>query len=409
MYETVFVYSCLFVFRNCSVDDSISKMRYPRNMLGYLSKTSIRNKRVLLRVDFNVPIRNGRVQETFRIRAVLPTIRRIVKYGNKVIILSHHSNPRQTLAPVARALGRLVGRTANFVSNPFSAAARLRLTKQNPGSVVLTENLRFFRGEQDASHSFARALARLGDVFVNDAFGVSHRRGASLTILPSFLPSFIGLNFEQELKVLDRLLHHSRRPLVAVFGGAKLETKLKLLRRFSRLAYRVLVGGAIANVLLRASGYAVKIPRQDQHLLAAAKLILRRGSRIVLPLDLVVSPRPGRAFICPVGASLSGLVIDLGPETIREFRRLIAGAGTVVWNGPLGITESGRGRSATLGLARVLANSRAWTIVGGGDTVAALEAEKMLGSFDYVSTGGAAMLAYLAGEKLPALEALRKS
>ncbi|OHA08960.1 MAG: phosphoglycerate kinase [Candidatus Sungbacteria bacterium RIFCSPLOWO2_01_FULL_59_16] len=376
-------------------------------MLRSFSHAPLSRRRVLVRVDFNVPIVGQSVGDDFRIRAALPTIRRLLGRGNRVILLSHASDPRQTLKPVARRLTRILGEPVAFIMNPFGGRKDFF-----PGGirVALVENLRFWRGEESCSRAFARALARLGDAYVNDAFGAAHRKGASLTILPRLLPSLIGLLFERELRELDRVLLRPRHPLVAVLGGAKIETKLGILRRFERVADRVLVGGAVANVLLRArgvsvgrsSGSAEPITREVRRLAQSPKILLPRDARIR-------RNRRGRVLIIPLGRLAPGdSVLDVGPRTVAEFRRALAPARTVVWNGPLGLAEEPAFAIATLAIARALSRSRAEVVVGGGDTVAVLDRAGLAGTFRHVSTGGGAMLAYLAGEKLPALEALKK-
>lgn len=343
-------------------------------MLRYLSQSSVRNKRVILRVDFNVPIRGRRVLGDFRIRSALPTIRKLSAAGNMIVILSHHSDRGQTLRPVAVRLGRLLGEPVAFISDPARfrpAAPRFRVVK-----MFLVENLRFWRGEERGDPAFVRLLARLGEVFVNDAFGVAHRRAASTEGLPRLLPSYLGLLFERELRVLDRVRRKPVRPYVVIIGGTKLETKLRLLERSLRVADRVLVGGVIAAELL--AGHA--------------RLVQNR--KLLLATD---GPMRGRRLA------------DIGPESIRRFVAAIRSSRTVVWNGPLGIAETARYAKGTAAISRALARSRASVIVGGGDTVAFLERAGLTGAFDHVSTGGGAMIAYLAGEKLPALEALKQS
>lgn len=377
-------------------------------MLRYLSHTTLRRKRVLTRVDFNVPISRGAVGDKFRLRAALPTIQRLLRAGNTVILLAHHSNRRQTLAPIAPALAHMLSAPVAFLKNPFRAGRG----RAREARVFLVENLRFWKGEEAGSIAFARALARIGDAFVNDAFGAAHRRGASLTLLPRYLPSCLGLLFERELRELDLVLKQPRRPLIAVFGGAKTETKLPILQRFSRFADRVLVGGAIANTLLRARGLSIGRSPVERGLPVGRIRRIARSRKVVLPVDAVVasSPRSRRGRIRRIGAiAAKDILLDIGPKTELLFKQFIAGGRTVVWNGPMGITEAKPFTGGTLALARALARSRARVVVGGGDTVAFLNRTRLVGRFTYVSTGGGAMLAYLAGEKLPALEALRRS
>lgn len=391
-------------------------------MIRHLSHSRIKKRRVLLRVDFNVPIAGGVVMNDFRIRAHLPAIRKLLRGGNTVILLSHHSNRRQTLLPAARRLGSLLGAPIFFVKNPN----RIIQTPKEK-RLILLENLRLWPGEEGESRAFAKVLARWGECFVNDAFAVAHRRGASITVLPRLLPSYLGPLFEKEFKTLDMVVKSPKRPLVAVFGGAKIDTKLVLLRRFVRLADKVLVAGALANVLLRARGFSIGRSITDGLFSATMLRRITASKKIILPVDALaarslrarrkagIAPPIrfgglGRGTIRPIGAIKRNEIIgDIGPETVKRFRGALRRARTIIWNGPLGIAEFEAFSSGTRALADVLARSRARVIVGGGDTAAFLARERMIKKFKRVSTGGGAMLAYLSGEKLPALEAFKKS
>ena len=367
-------------------------------MVRYLSKIAPRGKRVLVRVDFNVPIAWGRVRDDFRIHAALPSIRLLHSRVNTVVLLSHHSDRRQSLAPVARRLARLLDARVAFVPGPSRRNAVRR-----PG-VSLIENLRFWRGEEAASPRFGRLLARWGDVFVNDAFGVSHRRGASITILPRLLPSYLGIAFEAELRMLARVAKNAKHPLLAIVGGAKIGTKLALLKRLDRIADGIIVGGGVANTLLRAKGIAVG--RSLSTPASASIRKLARSRKIFLPVDAVVKGRGVRAIpIHKVGAHER--VLDIGSKTRALIRRSIHSSRTIIWNGPLGLAEDTRFASGTLAVARMLARSRGFVLVGGGDTIAFLDRVGLRKRFRHISTGGGAMLSYLAGEKLPGLEALQ--
>lgn len=379
-------------------------------MLRYLSKASIRGKRVLLRVDFNVPIVGREVRDEYDILRVLPTIRFLVLRRNVCVLLSHHSDEHQSLAPVASALGKRLGRSVVFVKNPFSPKSRAALRQARPGAIFLVENLRFWPGEKANSRSFARRLAGLGEVFVNEAFGELHRPYASVVGLPRFLPSFAGPLVASEIRMLSRFINRPQRPLLGIFGGAKIKTKIPILRRFSHLADRVLVGGAIANALLRSRGIPVGTSPVDGGTKGIRQMA--HSSKIVLPLDVVVSSgRKGRNRAVPVGGvGKSDIIYDIGPMTRRAFARFLRPARSIVWNGPLGLVEVKPYQQGTAMIARTLARQhRAQVLVGGGDTIAFLNRIDLLKKFKHVSTGGGAMLAYLAGEKLPGLEAIKKS
>lgn len=376
-------------------------------MLRYLSKTPIRGKRVLVRVDFNVPMRGRRVLDAFDIVRVLPVVRQLVRRGNRVILISHHSDERQSLAPLAPLLTRMLGRRVTFLKDPLSSRARRAVCSAEPGAVFLGENVRFWRGERQNSPTFARALAALGEAFVNDAFGELHRPYASMVGVPRYVPSFAGPLIAAELKMLDRFTHAPRRPLVGIFGGAKMETKLAILRRFSRFADQILVGGGVANTLLRARGFRI-----GRSLAAPVHTALRRFARstkIALPIDAVVSSgRRGGQGVSLMAVGPHDRIYDIGPKTRSLFQRILGGARTIVWNGPLGLVEEQGYAAGTLAVAHALARHRGLVLVGGGDTVAFLGRARLLKRFKHVSTGGGAMLAYLAGEKLPGLEALQR-
>ena len=355
-----------------------------------------------MRVDFNVPIAGGRVRDDFRIRAVLPTIRRLLAAGNRVALLSHATDVRSTLRPAALCLAGILHEPVGFVTD---------LRRPAGERVSLVENLRRWRGEEACDPAFARALSRLGEVFVSDCFGVAHRRGASLTLLPRLLPSFLGLRFEAEIKALDRVCKEPERPLVALIGGAKIETKMRLLQRLLSIADRVLVGGAIANALLHASGIAVGRSARDGGISLRALSAILRSPKLFLPVDAVASRgrEPAKSRTAPIrGVRPEERIVDIGPRTIRAFATAIAGARTFIWNGPVGLAEERRYLRGTVGLARAAGRMRGFSVVGGGDTVSALARTGLLKKFQFVSTGGGAMLTYLAGEKLPALEALKR-
>lgn len=376
-------------------------------MLYYLSRAAVRNKNVLVRVDFNVPISSGKVRDDFRIRAALPTIRKLLRSGNRIILLSHHSAKGRSLKPLAGHLGKILGSPVVFVKNPFAAKF---WQKSFSEKIFLVENLRFWPGEMKEDMSFARKLARLGSFFVNDAFGEAHRRAASVTLLPKLLPSCLGLLFEKELRQLQKVVMRSRRPLVAIFGGAKLETKLPLLKRFIRLADKVAVGGAIADVLLRARGFEVGISSAGATVGRDVKKIAH-AKNVILPVDVVAAPsresKSGK--ICPMAlVKRDQAILDIGPKTRELFNQAVTSAGTIVWNGPLGVIEVSAFQKGTLSVAKALARRQKIVLVGGGDSIAFLDKVGLLKKFKHVSTGGGAMLSYLAGEKLPALAAFKK-
>lgn len=369
--------------------------------------SALRGTRVLVRVDLNVPIVGRRATDTYDLERVLPTIRRLHRRGNVIVLLAHHSNERQSLRPLRPLLAKGIGAPVAFIRDPRRLEAGSAVQQAAPGAVFLVENLRFFRGEKANSPVFARSLSVLGEVFINDAFGELHRPYASIAGIPRYLPAFAGPLVMQEVAMLRPFRRRSKPPLVVVFGGAKVATKLSLLRRFMRLADQVLVGGAMANTLLVARGVAVG-RSYAQRVPAVAGVA--RSRRVTLPADVLVARPSGRLRVAAVaGIAPEETICDIGPATRRMFAQAIAGSGTVIWNGPLGFVEDARCRGGTAAVARAVARLGSNAVVGGGDTVAFLAHERLLKRFRRVSTGGGAMLAYLAGERLPGLEALRYS
>lgn len=372
-------------------------------MLHRMARNVIRNKRVLLRVDFNVPILRGQVQDDFKIRSLLPTIRALLRHKNCIVILSHHSDWRQTLKPVAGFLGRMIKEKVFFARDTRAVSGTGR-------RVIFLENLRFFNGETRARPYFARRLAKLGDVFVNDAFGVAHRREASSIILPRLMPSYLGLRFEKEIRQLDRALKNPRRPLAAIIGGAKVKTKANLIKRFIRVADNILVGGAGANAILRARGVKVGRPKTEGREAFSKKTA--RSKKLILPVDAIAASggRVSKPKIFSFDEiSPKDVIYDIGPKTRFLFAGALKKARSVIWNGPMGLVESKAFAGGTEFLARLLARHSGFVLIGGGDTIAFIDKIGLLSKFKRISSGGGAMLAYLAGEKLPALEALKRS
>lgn len=372
--------------------------------------------KVLLRADFDVSVKNGKVQDEFRIREVLPTIKYILKRGGVVRIIAHRSRPggrriaALSLGPVALCLSRLIKRKVKLISDPLDEELYQKFRESR--NILVFENIRFWRGEEDNSPIFSRALSRWGEIYVNDAFASSHRKHASLVLLPKILPSFAGLRLEEEIIRLSRVLYNPARPLFAIIGGAKLETKLPLIERFLRNGGEVLVGGVAANVMLALRGVRMKKSVSVSH-----PEIIRRVNKIILnpklhlPLDLIVSRKVGARSRQDIiyGVKKDEIPFDVGPETVKYFTSLLLHARTIIWNGPLGLIEIAAFSKGTLYLARRLRRIRAFKVIGGGDTIAFLKRNKLLGGFNHISTGGGAMLEFLAGNKLPGIEVLRKS
>lgn len=370
-------------------------------VIRFLTPKTFRRRRVLVRLDLNVAMAGGRLGDPhdLRLERALPTIRMLLAGSNALVLLSHHSDGRQTLRPLARYLSRRLRHPVTFLANPLGARALGAVRRAKPRTIFLVENLRFWPGERANSSVFARALARLGEAYVSDAFGELHRPYASVAGLPRLLPAFAGPLVRRELAVLGSLLRRPARPFVVIIGGAKAETKLPLIRHFLRRADRVLVGGVAATLLLAGEG---RMSRAILRLPGAER-------KLVLPVDGRFRVGRRRKLVALDALKVSGEMGDVGPATIRRFAACIHSARTILWNGPLGRVEDPAFAAGTRALARLVARSHAARVVGGGDTVAFLRRAGFARGVGYLSTGGGAMLAYLAGERLPGLEALGKS
>lgn len=385
---------------------------------------SIRGSRVLVRVDFNLPIERGRVLEDTRIRRTLPTIRALQQRGAACVLVSHLSaGPRASLTPVAAALAGHLGRShcAFLRERIGTASLRPKLDALGPGDVALLENIRQYPGEEENSAAFAQQLATLGVAYVNDAFGVSHRAHASLVSVARLLPSAAGNLVLEEVAALDRVVSHPTAPFIALIGGAKIETKAAVLARLLARADAVLLGGVLVRPFLAARGYGIGASTLDPDALAIARRILRSSARraLVLPEDVVVGGAAGkraRPRVVPIGAKPHDLcgpkeaIYDIGPATIRAYAAHVKRAQTILWNGPMGWFERPPYHHGSVMLARTIASrssGRAYGVVGGGETLAVLAMTKMAKYVDHVSTGGGAMLAYIAGAPMPGLDVLR--
>lgn len=402
------------------IDDMIPQMRYDRTdmkgSMSLLEDTPItKGTRVIVRADLDVGVKNGKIADDFRLRAALPTLRYLLRRGAHIRMIGYLGRPQGkrdetlTLGPVARRLHALLGRKVVLVRDPFGQEA-MRQYGQSP-DILLFENIRFWHEEISNDSSFARRIARWGDCYVNDAFANSHRREASLVAVPKLLPSYAGLRLAAEMAALARVMEHPARPMVAVLGGAKIETKLPLLRRFLRDADRVLVGGALANTLFAAQGKNIGKSLAEE-VSGNARLILQ-NKKLVLPSDVLTAPalRTGspRRVRTVDDVRADEYIADIGPASRTLFAGIISDAKTIVWNGPMGYAEVSAFAGGTAAVADALRVSRGFTVVGGGDTLAVLARHHGTDGFSHVSTGGGAMLAVLAGKKLPGLEALKKS
>ncbi len=367
---------------------------------------SVLGKRVLLRLDLNVPLEGGTIRDPYRIEKSLQTLNYLRNAGARVVIISHigKGKPEDTLLPIAEYLNTKFPVT--FLRD-LESKENERLTKEmENGDVLLLENLRHSPKEELGDPQFSAYLATLGDIYVNDAFSVSHRAHASVVGVPALLPHYAGLQIEEEVTRLASAFN-PERPFLFILGGAKISTKMPLLKKFIATADHVFVGGAIANNLLKAKGYEIGDSVYDKEELDGLEELLA-SERLILPSDVIVKNSAGSEVRSVERVTAGDMIVDAGPETIRNLQSIVGSAKLVVWNGPLGFYEEGftEGTRELLGL---VSGSRATSIIGGGDTVALIDEMGAIGKFSFVSTGGGAMLDYLANETLPGIDALTHS
>lgn len=381
----------------------------------------LKDKKVFLRLDLNVPLEGGKITDETRIQASLPTIKYALEQGAKLILASHLGRPKgpgdkdNSLELVGKRLSELLNVEVILVEEPDSEATKMLLTGLKKNQVILLENVRFHAGETKDSMEFAQVLAPLADIYINDAFGASHRAHATIHALPSLMKEKgIGFLIEKEIKMLDQLLEAPKRPYIAVLGGAKVSDKIAVIEKLIDLVDGFIIGGAMAYTFLKAQNIAVgKSLVETEKLNYAREMIARIAARdktLLLPVDHVVASE----FTATTGeVSLTAAIaedkmgLDIGPQTLRNFSEVVKGASTIFWNGPMGVFEKTAFSKGTFGLAKAIAESKATKIVGGGDSAAAAEQSGFAGQMTHISTGGGASLEYLQGDKLPGLEVLR--
>lgn len=390
--------------------------------LKRLQDLELDGRRVLVRVDFNVPLDDElRVTSDARIRAALPTIRAVLERGGRPVLMSHLGRPKgrvvesMRLAPAAARLADLLGSEVRTTTDCIGAEAERAAAELAAGQVLVLENLRFHAEEERGDPGFAAALAHLGDVYVNDAFGAAHRAHASIVGVAELLPSGAGLLLQSEVDAFDKLLAKPERPFVAILGGAKVSDKLPVMQHLVDVVDTLLVGGAMAYTFLAADGVDIGNSRFEPDLIEAARDIEGRcaaaGVELLLPIDHVCAT----ALAADADVEISGpgipagmLGLDIGPATDARFRAAIGAARTIVWNGPMGVFEIEAFRAGTEGVAHAVADSAAYSVVGGGDSVAAIELLGLADRIDHVSTGGGASLELLEGRVLPGIAALQR-
>lgn len=377
--------------------------------------------RALVRVDFNVPMQDGKITDDTRIRAALPTINFLRNHGAKVILMSHLGRPKgqrndtYSLNPVAGHLrGLLSGVNVSFASDCIGDEAQSAVAALRSGDVLLLENLRFYGEEEKNDRSFAEKLAKQGDVYVNDAFGTAHRAHASTAGVAEFLPAVAGYLMEKEIRIMGEALANPTRPFVAVIGGAKVSDKIGVLENLLPKVDYLLIGGGMANTFLAAEGYNLAESLVERGAIDTAKKLMEsaKGSQceLVLPTDLVFAERfaadaPHKNYDLS-SLPQSGMALDIGSNSVTRYSGIVKNAHTVVWNGPMGVFEMPAFAKGTFAVAEAMANVQGTTIVGGGDSVAAVEQAGLADKMTHVSTGGGASLEFLEGKALPGVEAL---
>ena len=394
------------------------------NKLKTAADIDVAGKRVLVRADLNVPVKDGRVTDVTRLERVVPGLLDLAKRGAKVIVISHFGRPKGapaaefSLQPVADRLGQLLGKPVAFARDCIGEAAQRTVAALQPGSIAVLENLRFHEGEEKNDPEFAAALAKLGDIFVSDAFSTAHRAHASTDAVTRLLPSYAGPLMMEEINALRSVLDKPKRPVAAVVGGAKVSTKIPVLTNLAAKVDKLIIGGGMANTFLLAQGVGIGRSLAEPDFLDTAREIMHaakaRSCEIVLPADVVIAAKfeagaPSR--VCPVlETPADQMILDVGPKAVAHYIDVLSRCSTLLWNGPLGAFEIQPFGEGTFKLARAAAVAtqagKLTSVAGGGDTVAALNAAGVTPQFSYVSTAGGAFLEWLEGRELPGIVAL---
>lgn len=387
-----------------------------------IKEVNVKNKKVLVRVDFNVPIEKGKVLDDSKVEAHLPLINHLLEKGAKVILMSHLGRPEGkkvkdlSLKPVAKILEELIDKKVNFIPEVWGAKVKNEINKMKAGDIVIIENLRFYEGENLNDPEFSEKIAELADIFVQDAFANTHRSHASMVGVPKLLPSYSGFLLEEELKNLDKYLKKPKSPFVCIIGGAKIATKIEILKSLLKKADVLIVGGGMANTFIEAEGFDIGKSLDEPEFVDEADELMRdagyEGVEFLIPDDVVVAKKIEKGASTKVKdvseISKSDIIVDIGPKSVGKFAQPIKFASTIFWNGPMGITEIDKFSKDTNAIAKLIAESGAITIVGGGTTIAVIEKTGYRDKFTYVSTGGGASMSYIENDGiLPGVEALK--
>ncbi len=386
-----------------------------------LRDINVNGKKVLVRCDFNVPIdESGNISDVFRIKKAIPTIKYLSEHGATVILISHLGDPvgidlKCSLSSIAEKLSDLMKIKVNFLSQEIGLKTKDAINNMVNGQVVLLENLRFNKGEKENNPDFAKVLASLADIFVEDGFGVCHREHASVVGVAKLLPSYPGFLLEEEVKIITKAMEAPERPFVSIIGGVKISSKTKLIEKFLEKSDNILVGGKIANSILVVRGICIKDKwtSEEDKLIAVANRLDLTSPKLHLPIDGVMGLSDSEEYYTRVGAvgtvRKEEDIYDIGPETIEKFKDIISEAKTIIWNGPLGFFERDEYRNGTKEIMKAIADSQAYSIIGGGETADIIHREKMEDKFNHISSGGGAMLDFISDGTLPGIAVLENN
>lgn len=380
----------------------------------------VKGQRVLMRVDFNVPVKEGKVTDDTRIKASLPTINYLLEQGAKLILMSHRGRPKgqvvseMNMDPVKEKLQEILGKPVQKMNECIGDEVMKAVMEMNPGDIILLENTRFYPGETKNDPDFSEALAKLGAIYVNDAFGTAHRAHASTVGVTKHIPLCVaGFLMGKELEGLGKILTNPDKPFTAVLGGAKVEDKIGVIDNLSKLCDSIIIGGGMAFSFLKAQGYEIGKSLLEPDLDRVKRMmetLKERGVELALPVDVVVTDDPkGEGKIETTGADKipeDMMGVDIGPESIKQFSKIIAESKTVLWNGPMGIFEVDAFAKGTMAMAQAIAEMDGLSVIGGGDSVAAVKKSGLADKMTHISTGGGASLEFLEGKELPGLAAL---